>query len=123
VHLLERALHLDERRRVDDRLELDLVLAAFEPPREHLDLVLTARVADADAHQEAVELRLRKRIRALVLDRVLRREHDEGSRQQPRLALGRHLALLHRLEQRSLRFRWGAVDLVGEEEVGEDRAR
>ena len=37
-------------------------------------------------------------------------------------ALDRHLPLLHRLEQRRLRLRWGAVDLVGEEEVGEDRA-
>ena len=38
------------------------------------------------------------------------------------VALDRHLALLHRLEQRGLRLRRGAVDLVGEQEVGEDRA-
>jgi hypothetical protein len=30
--------------------------------------------------------------------------------------------LLHRLEQRALRLRRGAVDLVGEDDVGEDRA-
>ena len=36
-------------------------------------------------------------------------------------ALDRDLTLLHRLEQRRLRLRRGAVDLVGEEEVGEDR--
>ena len=35
----------------------------------------------------------------------------------------RHLPLLHRLEQRRLRLRRGAVDLVREEEVREDRAR
>ena len=46
-----------------------------------------------------------------------------GALERSRLALGRHLLLLHRLEQRSLRLRRGAVDLVGEEEVGEDRAR
>ena len=33
----------------------------------------------------------------------------------------RHLPLLHRLEQRGLRLRRSAVDLVGEQEVGEDR--
>jgi hypothetical protein len=38
-------------------------------------------------------------------------------------ALDRHLPLLHGLEQCGLRLRRGAVDLVGEEEVGEDRAR
>ena len=30
--------------------------------------------------------------------------------------------LLHRFEQRGLGFRRGAVDLVGEHEIGEDRA-
>ena len=30
--------------------------------------------------------------------------------------------LLHRLEQRALRLRRGAVDLVGEDDVREDRA-
>ena len=37
-------------------------------------------------------------------------------------ALDRHLPLLHRLEQRGLRLRRGAVDLVGEQQVREDRA-
>jgi hypothetical protein len=31
--------------------------------------------------------------------------------------------LLHRLEQRALRLRAGAVDLVGEDDLREDRAR
>jgi hypothetical protein len=35
----------------------------------------------------------------------------------------RDLALLHRLEQRRLRLGGGAVDLVGQQEVGEDGAR
>ena len=39
-----------------------------------------------------------------------------------RRPLDRDLPLLHRLEQRGLRLRRGAVDLVGEEKVGEDRA-
>src|SRR5690554_4327254 len=37
-------------------------------------------------------------------------------------ALNRHLTLLHGLEQCTLRFRGGAVDLVGEHQLGEDWA-
>jgi hypothetical protein len=36
---------------------------------------------------------------------------------------GRHLALLHRLQQRGLGLGRRAVDLVGQQQVGEDRAR
>ena len=122
VHLLERLLQLDERRPVDDRLELHVVHAALEAALEHLDLVLALRVADRDAHEEPVELRLGQGIRPLVLDRVLRREHEERRLEPVRRVLDRHLALLHRLEQRRLRLRRGAVDLVGEQEVGEDGA-
>ncbi len=38
-----------------------------------------------------------------------------------RLAVGRHLPLAHRLQQRTLRPRRGAVDLVGQHDIGEDR--
>ena len=56
-----------------------------------------------------------------MLDRVLRREHGEELRERVRLAADRHLALLHRLEKRALHLRRRAVDLVGEQQVGEDR--
>ena len=56
------------------------------------------------------------------LDRVLRRQHEERIRQRPRLAERRHAPFLHRLEQRRLRLGRGAVDLVGQQQVGEDRA-
>jgi hypothetical protein len=42
---------------------------------------LAVGVADVDLQQEAVELRLGQRIGALLLDRVLRRQHMEGPRQ------------------------------------------
>jgi hypothetical protein len=72
--------------------------------------------------QEAVELRLGQRERPLVLDRVLGGQQEEGARQLPCLAVDRHLALGHRLEQGRLRLRRGAVDLVDEQDVREDRA-
>jgi hypothetical protein len=56
------------------------------------------------------------------LRRVLRGQHEERPGQFPLLALDGHLRLLHHLEQRRLRARRGAVDLVGQEHVGEDRA-
>ena len=89
---------------------------------QHLLLLLEARVADQQLEQEAVELRLGQRIGALVLDRVLRGDDDERLGQRMRRALDRHLPLLHRLEQRGLGLRRRAVDLVGEQQVREDRA-
>ncbi len=57
----------------------------------------------------------------MVLDRILRGDHQKGLRQAMRVAVHRHLALVHRLEQRGLRLGSGAVDLVGQQDVGEHR--
>ena len=56
-----------------------------------------------------------------MFDRILRRQHEERLRQVVRRPGRGHGVLLHRLEERSLRLRWGAVDLVGENDVAEDR--
>ena len=45
-----------------------------------------------------------------------------GSGRRCVVLAGRHLAFLHRFEQSGLGFRRRAVDLVGEDDVGEDRA-
>ena len=91
--------------------------------REHLQFDLALRIAQRNAEQEAVELAFGQRIRALELDRVLRGDDHERPRQRMRLAVDRHLPLAHRLQQGALRARRGAVDLVGQHDVGEDRAR
>ena len=80
-----------------------------------------ARIADAQHHREAIELRLGQRVDAFLLDRVLRRQHPERIVERERGVGERHLPLLHRLEQRALRLRRRAVDLVGEQDVREDR--
>jgi len=49
-------------------------------------------------------------------------EYWTGFWQVARLAFDRHLALGHRLEQRALRLRRGAVDLVGQQQLAEHRA-
>src|SRR5205823_13765030 len=88
---------------------------------EQLLLVRRVRIADRQLHQEAVELRFRQRVRTDVLDRVLRRDDEERIGQRQAVLLDRDHPLAHRLEQRRLRLRRGPVDLVGEEDVREDR--
>jgi len=90
--------------------------------REHPCLVRVRRVADRHPHREPVELRLRQRVGALVLHGILRRDHEERPLEDVRRAVDRHLRLLHRLEQRGLCLRGGAVDLVDEQDVREHRA-
>ena len=129
---------LDRRRRVDERdgaLPLDERLARQDRPHrrehrigrevrvEHADLVVRRRVPELEGHHEAVDLRGRERERPLVLDGVHRREDLEGVGHPVRRPVDGHRALLHDLQQRRLRLRRGAVDLVGEEEVREDRPR
>ena len=97
------------------------VLLALAAAREHGPLVLALRVADRDPQQEAIHLRLGQGVGPVVLGRVLGREHHERRVERVGGVVDRDLALAHRLEQRRLRARGGAVDLVGEHDVGEDR--
>ena len=112
---LRRADHRD----LGDRLEV-LDPVARRVLVEHRRLGVGRRVPHRDAHHEPVELRLGKRIGALVLGRVLRREDDERPRELMRMAVDRDSALLHALEQARLGLGRGAVDLVDEDDVGED---
>ena len=64
---------------------------------------------------------LRERVRALLVDRVLRRKHQEHHLQRVRVVSNCDLALLHGLEQGALDLGRRAVDFVGKDEVGEDR--
>jgi hypothetical protein len=86
-------------------------------------LLILVRIAERRAQEEAVELRLGQRERALLLDRVLGRDQEKRRRQPPRRAIHRDLMLGHRLEQRRLRLRHRTIDLIDEQDVREDRAR
>ena len=88
--------------------------------REDVELRLRARVADRKAHREPVELGFRQGIGALVLDRVLRGDHHEGRPQLIRDRVHGHLPLLHRLQEGRLCLGAGPVDLIGQDDVGED---
>ena len=88
---------------------------------QNLALRLRIGIADAHAHQETVQLRFRQRIGAVVLHRILRRDHHERLRQRPGAAVDGHLHFVHGFEQRRLRLRRGAVDLVGQQKIREHR--
>src|SRR6266849_4354792 len=79
-------------------------------------------IAHFDAHQKAVELRFRQGIGAVMLDRILRGDHEERLRQRERFAVDSDLCFVHGFEKRGLRARGGAIDFVGEDDVGENRA-
>ena len=84
-------------------------------------LVILRGILDPDVEEETIELRLGKRISPFLLDRVLGREHEEGLGEPHGLAGGGHAVLLHGLEEGGLGPRGSAVDLVGQDDVGEDR--
>ncbi len=79
------------------------------------------RVLQGLLEQEAVELGLRQRIGALLLDRVLGRHHREAFGERVGLAVDGDVALLHRLQERGLGLGRRAVDLVGQQQLAEDR--
>src|SRR6202165_772775 len=78
-------------------------------------------VAEVDAHQEAIDLRLGQREGAGEFNRVLRRQYQEGKRERVGGAIDRHLLLLHRFQKGRLRLGGGPVDLIGEQDLREDR--
>ena len=79
-------------------------------------------IVEPEIEHEPVELCFGKRVGSFLLDGILRGEHEERFLQRIRLSGGGHAMLLHRLEQRRLRLRRRAVDLVGQDDVGEHRA-
>ena len=85
-------------------------------------LVRRVGVPEACRHGEAVELALDQREGAALRVRVLRGDDQVGLRQGPGLAVHADLVLLHRLEQRRLRARRRAVELVHQHDVGEHGA-
>ena len=112
VDLLDRGLHLLQLVEVEHLVTSSRGWRRFCSSRMTISSI--AFVAEAEAEHEPIELRLRQRESALVLDRVLRRDDEERRRHRIRDAVDRRLALLHALEQRGLRLRRRAVDLVGE---------
>ena len=98
---------------------LDRVQRVFRkaiPEQRHLRVVIG--VADGQAHHEAIYLRVGEELRARRADVVLRCDDDKGLFQRICPPVHGDLPLLHRLQQRGLRFAGGAVDFVAQKQVG-----
>ena len=72
--------------------------------------------------RKAVQLRLGQRVGAFQFDGVLRGQDEERVGQRVGLTHDGDPPFLHGFEQRALGLGRGAVDLVGQHEVGEQRA-
>ncbi len=94
--------------------------AAGEVHTNDVALLLLTGVGDLDLQQEAVDLSLGQGVGTLLFERVLGRHHEERSGQRVGLVADGNLALLHRLQKGALNLGGRAVDLVGQNEVGED---
>ena len=124
-HLFGAAGQLEDAGGVGDRRQLRRVQAVRQPPVEHhlhhARFVRLVRVVDQNLEQEAVQLRLRQRVGAFLVERVLGGQHHERRRQREAFALDGDLPLLHHFQQRRLGLGRRPVDLVGEQQVGEGR--
>ena len=89
---------------------------------QHGGLVVFRGVAEAEAQQEAVDLRLGQREGALEFDGVLRGQHQEGRGQWHGILIDGDLPLGHGFQQRRLGPGCGAVDLVSQDNLGNHRA-
>src|SRR5579884_4513100 len=84
-------------------------------------LLILRRITDLHAQQEAIKLRLRQGKSSLQLDRILRRDKQEGLRQRYARPFNRYLALGHCLQQRGLRERRCPVYFVNQQNLRENR--
>ncbi len=83
-------------------------------------LLVGLGIVDDHLEHEAVHLGLGQGIGALLLDGVLGGQDQEGVLQLVGGVADGDLALLHGLQQRALHLGGGAVDLVGQHEIGKE---
>jgi hypothetical protein len=79
-------------------------------------------IAHFHAHKETVELGFGERVCAVMLDGILRGDDEEGLRELQGAAVDGDLGFVHGFEKCGLGARGGAIDFVGENDVGEDGA-
>jgi hypothetical protein len=92
------------------------------PLHQYLALGRRIRVAQADSHQKSIELRFRQAVGTDLLVRILCRDDKERLGQRMGDPIDADLTLLHGLEQRALRLGTGAIDLIGQQQLGENRS-
>ena len=119
VDLLDQPLEGQDVLAREHRIEVRLVVRGRL--HRHGQLIFSREIVDDDVEHEAVELGLGQGVGAFEFDGVLGSHDEERLFQLKEIAAGGHLIFLHRFEQRRLRLRRGAVDLVGEHHICKDR--
>ena len=101
---------------------MDLLTKSFvaEVAAHDFEFFLFAGIANFDLEHEAVYLGFGKRIGAFLLDGVLGSQYQKGFFKFEGIHADGHLALLHGFQQGTLYLGGCAVDLVGQDEIGED---
>ena len=87
-----------------------------------LEFFFGGGVADIDEEHEAIELGFWEWVGAFLFDGILGSEDEERFFEGEAMFTGVDLLLLHGLEESGLGFGWGAVNFVGENDIGEDGA-
>ena len=90
--------------------------------RQDAGLLLARRVVDHELEHEAVQLGLGQVIGAFGLDGVLRGHHQERPLDDVARPLDGDAVFLHDFQQGGVRLGRRAVDLVGQQQLREDRA-
>ena len=106
--------------RRNHRLHLNQLLRERHP-LENLKLILPVGIDDLQFEHEPVHLRLRQRIRPLLLDGILRRQDQERLVERKRLLADGHLLFLHGFQERALHLCRGAIHLVRQNDIRENR--
>ena len=88
---------------------------------EQCPLGADIRITQFDSHQKAVQLRFRQWKSADLISGILGGDDEKGLRQLAGLAFDGHLPFLHRFQQGALGLGRGAVDFVGQDQLGENR--
>jgi len=90
---------------------------------QHFFFLIRSRIADAKSHEESVELRFRKREGAMIFRRVLSGDDHKRLLKGIGLVVDGDLGFAHRFEEAALSLWRGAVDFVGQDDVGKQGAR
>lgn len=90
---------------------------------EHVDLGIPVRISHGNPGHEAVALGLRQGIGAFHLDRILRSHHHERLVEVIGGAVHRDLVFLHALKESRLGLGRRPVDLIPNNDIGENSAR
>ena len=96
-------------------------LLPFRGSVQNFGQFLPCGISHQQLEEEPIELCFRQRIGSLLVDGILSGQNEERLGQRTHLPTGSDLALLHRLQHGRLGLRRGAVDFVGQDQMGKHR--